>query len=111
VRADPAKGRSARAQVLACRAAILRDGGQLGVSRIWLVGSTARGDDQPWSDIDLFVETDNRFDHLILRERWESLLARRVDILCPEDLRTHTDPAFAGNLMEDAIALHAPGET
>ena len=58
----------------------------LGVQRLSLFGSVARGDAGPESDVDLAVKIDRRrriglFGFAVLRERIEDLLGRDVDLV------------------------------
>ena len=61
-----------------------------GVSRIGLFGSFAKGNAKPSSDVDIVVEFERpvglRF--MELAEYMEKLLARKVDILTPDGIRS-----------------------
>jgi hypothetical protein len=68
----------------------------LGVKRVGLFGSFARGEQHADSDVDLLVEfeQDQRtFDHFIqLSFLLEELLGRRVELVTPEALSPHIGP-------------------
>jgi len=62
----------------------------LGVSRLFLFGSTARGEDRPDSDVDVLVQFDGpaTFDgYMDLKFLLEDSLGRRVDLVTTTGLR------------------------
>ena len=62
----------------------------LGVRSLYLFGSTARGQEQPDSDVDLLVEfyrPVGLFDLTRLRIRLEEVLGRRVDLVPGDALK------------------------
>jgi predicted nucleotidyltransferase len=69
---------------------------KLGVRRIALFGSLARGEAKPDSDVDLLVEFEpggKSFDRfLALSELLEHLLGRRVDLVTTEALSPYIGP-------------------
>jgi predicted nucleotidyltransferase len=72
----------------------------LGVARLLLFGSVARGEDRADSDIDLLVEFDGRpvgYFHLFrVQRRLEELLGRKVDLGTIASLRSEfRDEVFA----------------
>ena len=67
----------------------------LGVKRLLLVGSVARGQATPESDVDLLIDlSDDRgaADYLALAEELEALLGRRVDLVIDRSLSPHFRP-------------------
>jgi uncharacterized protein len=68
----------------------------LGVKRVGLFGSFARGEQRADSDVDLLVEFEQgqrTFDHFIqLSFLLEELLGRRVELVTPESLSPHIGP-------------------
>ena len=68
----------------------------LGVRRLALFGSVARGEARPDSDVDLLVEFDpeqKTFDHFMtLSFLLEDLLGRRVEIVTRESLSPYIGP-------------------
>jgi predicted nucleotidyltransferase len=98
-------GRLLRRWVLIRRRALLAKGGRVGVRRLWLTGSVARGEGQRWSDVDLMIEADNFFDVLLLQEWWSTVLGRQVDVFYPA-LVARQGPEFSPNVWHDAIPLH-----
>ena len=81
---------------------------RLGISQLYVYGSVARGDAQPWSDVDLFADLADEQGWNILRwghvlDRLEEILARRVDFAArrslPEDVR--------GRAEAEAVAVFA----
>lgn len=80
-------------------------GERVGVRRVWLTGSVARGQGRRWSDVDLLIESDNCFDVFLLGHWWSTVLRRQVDVFYPT-LVANQGPEFAPNVWHDAIALH-----
>jgi predicted nucleotidyltransferase len=79
-----------------------KDLSRLGVKSLALFGSTARGDAQPDSDVDLLVEFDHPvglFAFLDLKSYLEHLLGRPVDLVTPSALR----PDFREAVLNEAI--------
>ena len=65
------------------REAIISIAAKHGATQIRLIGSVARGEARPDSDVDLLVtwaEGTSLFDHAALIRELESLLGRKVDI-------------------------------
>lgn len=92
--------RSVRAQ----REAILALAAKHGASNVRLIGSAARGDARPDSDIDLLVDWSpetSLLNHAALLLELESLLGRKVDIASDGWLK----PAIRDSVYRDAIAL------
>jgi predicted nucleotidyltransferase len=75
-------------QTLASHQALFR---ALGVRRLGLFGSHARGNAQETSDLDVLVEFEpggKSFDHYMeLKELLEGLFGTRVDLVIPETLK------------------------
>jgi uncharacterized protein len=74
--------------------------GQLGITRLYVYGSVARGDASPWSDVDLFADLADEESWNIVRwghvlDRLEQILGRRVDFAArrslPEDVRRRAE--------------------
>ena len=77
---------------------------EMGVARLALFGSIARGEAAPESDIDLLVEFDRPVGlfHFVRVKRFlEEQLGRQVDLVTPDALH----PALRGRIL--AEALHA----
>jgi len=73
-------------------------------SNVRVFGSLARGEDQPDSDVDLLVDTDDSataFDLLELACDLEDTLAVHVDVGTPASLR----PFMRDEVLAEAIAL------
>jgi predicted nucleotidyltransferase len=86
------------------REAILRIAAQHGATQIRLIGSVARGEDRPQSDVDLLVtwrEGTSLLDQAALMLELESLLGRRVDIASDGWVK----PSIRESIYRDAIAL------
>jgi len=68
----------------------------LGVTKVGLFGSFARGEQRPESDVDLLVEFDpnqKTFDNFMqLGFLLEELFERRVELVTPESLSRHIRP-------------------
>jgi predicted nucleotidyltransferase len=73
---------------------------QLGIKQLYVYGSVARGEAQPWSDVDLFADLADegrwnivRWGHVL--DRLETILRRPVDFAArrslPEDVRRRAD--------------------
>lgn len=92
--------RSVRAQ----REAILALAAKHGASNVRLIGSAARGDARPDSDIDLLVDWSpetSLLNHAALLLELDSLLGRKVDIASDGWLK----PAIRDSVYRDAVAL------
>lgn len=78
---------------------------ELGVRRIALFGSHARGAESQGSDIDLLAELDEapglRFVELV--EELESLFGTRVDLLTPAGVGSICDPQTAANIRRSLV--------
>jgi predicted nucleotidyltransferase len=78
----------------------------LGVARLWLFGSIARGEAGPQSDIDVMIAipTGRKFSLFDLGEvRVElcEMLGREVDVVVEEDLR----PGFRREIARDLVGV------
>lgn len=89
-------------QVLAAQRDVLR---RLGVRRLGLFGSTARGDPRPGSDLDFVVDLEIKtFDaYMDLQELLEKLLGSRVDLVLESAIKPRLRPIIL------AEAVHVPG--
>jgi uncharacterized protein len=86
------------------REAIIRLAEKHGATRVRLIGSVARGEARPDSDVDFLVtwgQDTSLLDHAALMLELESLLGRKVDIASDGWLK----PAIRESLFRDAIAL------
>ncbi len=86
------------------RDAIIRIAAKHGASQVRLIGSVARGEARPESDIDLLVtwrEGTSLLDHAALMLELESLLGRKVDIASDGWMK----PAIRESVYRDAITL------
>jgi predicted nucleotidyltransferase len=80
------------------------------VKRLELFGSAARGDHNPASDIDFFVEFDS-YERPTIADQWfglqedlQELLGRRVELI---SLRTASNPYFLDSANRDKVTLYA----
>ena len=97
---DPTVGDAIREK----REAILRIAARHGASQVRLIGSVARGEARPDSDVDLLVswrEGTSLLDQAALMLELESLLGRKVDIASDGWVR----PSIRESVYRDAIAL------
>ena len=80
-----------------------------GIEFLALFGSVARGEDTPYSDIDLLYTCKPEFDtfdnYLALAEYLESILERKVDLVSFEYLK----PRIRSNIQKDVIFC-SPGQ-
>lgn len=86
------------------REAILQIAAKHGASQIRLIGSVARGDDRPDSDVDLLVtwrEGTSLLDQAALMLELEQLLGRKVDIASDGWVKA----SIRESVYRDAIAL------
>jgi len=86
------------------REEILRIAARHGATRVRLIGSVARGEARPESDIDLLVtwaEGTSLLDHAALVLELESLLGRKVDIASDGWVK----PSIREPVYRDAIPL------
>lgn len=86
------------------REAILRVAAKHGATQVRLIGSVARGDARPDSDVDLLVTWQpgtSLLDQAALKLELESLLGRKVDIASDGWVK----PAIRESVYRDAIAL------
>ena len=86
------------------REAILRIAALHGATQVRLIGSVARGEARPDSDVDLLVtwnEGTSLLDQAALMLELESLLGRKVDIASEGWVK----PAIRESVYRDAIAL------
>jgi uncharacterized protein len=97
---DAAIGEAIREQ----REAILRIAAKHGATQVRLIGSVARGDARPDSDVDLLVtwqQGTSLLDQAALKLELESLLGRKVDIASDGWVK----PSIQESVYRDAIAL------
>ncbi|MGH6912441.1 MAG: nucleotidyltransferase family protein [Geminicoccales bacterium] len=76
-----------------------------GVTRLALFGSTARGDIEPESDVDLLIEVDaasrfGLFAFLDLKNDLAGLLGRPVDLAFPDAMRPRLREAVLRDVVE-----------
>ena len=80
----------------------------LGVQRLGLFGSFARGQQTSESDVDILAEFEcgqKTFDHFIqLSFLLEELLGRRVELVTPEGLSPHLAPHILAEVEHAALA-------
>jgi predicted nucleotidyltransferase len=97
---DPTVGDTIREK----RGAIIRIAGRHGATEVRLIGSIARGEARPDSDVDLLVtwsEGTSLLDHAALMLELENLLGRKVDIASDGWVK----PAIQESVYRDAITL------
>jgi uncharacterized protein len=83
---------------------IVRIAAEHGATQVRLIGSVARGEARPDSDVDLLVtwrEGTSLLDHAALMLELESLLGRKVDIASDGWVK----PSIRESVYRDAIAL------
>jgi predicted nucleotidyltransferase len=98
--ADLTVGNTLREQ----REAILRIAARHGATDVRLIGSVARGEARPDSDVDLLVtwsEGTSLLNHAALMLELERLLGRKVDIASDGWVK----PSIRNSVYRDAIAL------
>ena len=98
--ADPTVGDTIREK----REAIIHIAGRHGATEVRLIGSVARGDARPDSDVDLLVtwsEGTSLLDQAALMLELEKLLGRKVDIASDGWVK----PAIQESVYRDAIAI------
>lgn len=86
------------------RETILRVAAKHGATQVRLIGSVARGEARPDSDVDLLVtwqEGTSLLDQAALKLELESLLGRKVDIASDGWVK----PSIRESVYRDAIAL------
>jgi predicted nucleotidyltransferase len=86
------------------REAIIRAAQQHGAIQVRLIGSVARGEARPDSDVDLLVtwrQGSSLLDHAALMLELESLLGRKVDIASDGWVK----PSIRESVYRDAVAL------
>ena len=86
------------------REAILRIAARHGASQVRLIGSVARGEARPDSDVDLLVtwnEGTSLLDQAALMLELENLLGRKVDLASDGWVK----PSIRESVYRDAIAL------
>ena len=79
--------------LLGLQAAALQE--DLGIARLAVFGSVARGEASAGSDVDILVEFIGRADfdrYMTLKERLESLLGTRVDLVTTKAIRPELRP-------------------
>ncbi len=75
---------------------------EMGVSKLALFGSIARGEEAPDSDVDLLVEFDRRvglFHFVHVKLYLEEILGRRVDLVTTDALH----PALRNRILGEAV--------
>lgn len=79
---------------------------RLGVRRLGLFGSAARGEATPTSDLDFLVEFERKsFDgYMDLKFFLEDLFGRAVDLVIKETIK----PALRGPILKDVVYLPEP---
>jgi hypothetical protein len=98
--AEPSVGDTIREK----REAIIRIAGRHGATEVRLIGSVARGEARPDSDVDLLVtwsDGTSLLDQAALMLELEKLLGRKVDIASDGWVR----PAIRDSVYRDAVAL------
>jgi uncharacterized protein len=86
------------------REAIVRIAAKHGATQVRLIGSVARGEAGPDSDVDLLVtwrEGSSLLDHAALMLELETLLGRKVDIASDGWVK----PSIRESVYRDAVAL------
>jgi predicted nucleotidyltransferase len=86
------------------REEILRIAARHGATQVRLIGSVARGEARPESDVDLLVtwrKGTSLLDHAALMLELEALLGRKVDIASDGWVK----PSIRDSVYRDAIAL------
>ena len=95
---------SIRERLNANRAEVLRAAARHGARNVRLIGSVARGDAGPDSDLDLLVELDkgrSLLDHAALMIELEALLGCKVDVATEQGLR----PRVRDRVLAEAVPL------
>lgn len=75
------------------------------ISRVYLFGSVARGDDNAQSDVDLCVESDGRFslfDAGAFGQGLQTALGRSVDLVSETSCRSHVK----GNMLKERVLIY-----
>lgn len=86
------------------RVEILRAATRHGARNVRMIGSVARGDARPDSDLDLLVELDrgrSLLDHAALMVELEALLGCKVDVATVQGLR----PRIRDRVLAEAVPL------
>ena len=86
------------------RSKVLRIATRHGARNVRMIGSVARGESTPDSDLDLLVELEegrSLLDHAALILELESLLACKVDVATEKGLR----PRVRDRVLEEAVPL------
>jgi uncharacterized protein len=95
---------SIRERVTERRAEVLRAAARHGARNVRMIGSVARGEAGPESDLDLLVELEqgrSLLDHAALMIELETLLGCKVDIATEQGLR----PRVRDRVLAEAVAL------
>jgi predicted nucleotidyltransferase len=75
----------------------------IGVSRLYLFGSVARGEERPDSDIDLFFDTENRRFSLIelvdVQDRLNGILGAKSDVMTRASLHPMLRPRIEAEAL------------
>jgi predicted nucleotidyltransferase len=86
------------------RVEVLRGAARHGAHNVRMIGSVARGDARPDSDLDLLVELDggrSLLDHAALMVELEALLGCKVDVATEQGLR----PRVRDRVLAEAVPL------
>lgn len=86
------------------RSAILKIAAAHGASNVRVIGSAARGEDGPTSDIDVLVDLEpgrSLLDHVALKQDLQALLDRPVDVVVDGGLSPH----LKQRILSEARAL------
>jgi len=93
-----------RERVAQKRAEVLRAAARHGARNLRLIGSVARGEARPDSDLDLLVDLDqdrSLLDHAALVIELEALLGCKVDVATEQGLR----PRVRDRVLAEAVEL------
>ncbi len=74
----------------------------MGIRRLAVFGSVARGEERPDSDVDILVEFNRSvglFEFLDVKERLEALLGRTVDLATLDALK----PQMRGRILSEVV--------
>jgi predicted nucleotidyltransferase len=79
-----------------------------GISRIYVFGSTARGESKDVSDIDFLIEMDENVSALgvgAFQYEAQQLLGVQIDVIPTFALQNVEDPAFVEAVRSDSVAI------
>lgn len=86
------------------RERVLQIAARHGAHHVRVIGSVARGEDNPESDVDFLVDLDSErslMDHSALMIELEAFLGRKVDVATDRGMR----PRIRESVMRDAVPL------